>query len=215
MATAVITTITATTTITTTIIDEVAAGMTGDAAGVRVLVLPGLGGSGPEHWQTRWESCEQACARVHQSEWDQPVLADWLRAVDDAIARADAPVVLVAHSLACVLVAHGARRPAWARVAGALLVAPADVESPTHTPPETRGFAPIPAAPLPFPATVVASRNDPYVAFERARAFARAWHAELVDLGEAGHINALSGLGDWAEGRALLASLIERAGAAR
>ena len=77
-----------------------------------------------------------------------------------------------------------------------------------------RGFAPIPAAPLPFPATVVASRNDPYVAFERARAFATAWGAELVDLGDAGHINASSGLGDWAEGRALLAALVARAGAA-
>ncbi len=183
----------------------------GRRAGAKLLILPGLGGAGPEHWQTQWESCEHACARVQQRDWDRPALAEWLANVDDALARADGPVVLVAHSLACALVAHGARRPAWASVVGALLVAPADVESPAHTPPETRGFAPMPSGPLPFPTIVVASLDDPYVAPERARHFARCWNAELVDVGARGHINAASGLGDWAEGRRLLGTLLARA----
>jgi predicted alpha/beta hydrolase family esterase len=54
----------------------------------------------------------------------------------------------------------------------------------------------------------VASRNDPYCAFERAQQFAKAWGSELLDLGEAGHINADSGLGDWPWGRAQLQSLM-------
>ncbi|HVX95062.1 MAG TPA: alpha/beta hydrolase [Polyangia bacterium] len=178
---------------------------------VRILVLPGLGGSGPGHWQTRWEACEPSCARVEQRDWDRPNLAEWLRAADEAIAAAGGPVVLVAHSLACSLVAHGARRPAWAPVVGALLVAPADVDSPAHTPDETRGFAPIPTEPLPFPATVVSSRNDPYVSFERARELAGRWRAQFVDAGSVGHINADSGLGEWMEGRRLLGALIARA----
>jgi predicted alpha/beta hydrolase family esterase len=185
--------------------------MAGRDAAIQVLVLPGLGGSGPEHWQTRWEVREPACARVEQRDWDRPALAEWLDAADAAIAGAGGPVVLVAHSLACALVAHGARRPAWARVAGALLVAPADVDSPAHTPPETRGFAPMPVAALPFPATVVASHDDPFVTLDRARGFARAWGAAFVDLGPCGHINATSGLGDWAAGRALLEALVARA----
>ncbi|HVU52089.1 MAG TPA: alpha/beta hydrolase [Polyangia bacterium] len=185
--------------------------MTVRAPPVRLLVLPGLGGSGPEHWQTRWEAGEPGCARVQQREWDRPDLAEWLRAVDRELAGGDGPVVLIAHSLACALVAHGARRPAWSRVVGALLVAPADVESPTRTPPETRGFAPIPVEPLPFAATVVSSQNDPYVAFERARELARRWGAEFVDAGVIGHINAASGLGDWTEGRRLLRALVARA----
>jgi uncharacterized protein len=185
--------------------------MTVRAAPLRLLVLPGLGGSGPEHWQTRWEACEPGCARVHQREWDRPQLDEWLRAVDAALASGEGPVVLVAHSLACSLVAHGARRAAWARVVGALLVAPADVDSPERTPPETRGFAPIPTAPLPFAATVVTSHDDPFVAFERARELARRWGAELVDVGSLGHINAASGLGDWPEGRHLLRALVARA----
>jgi serine hydrolase len=177
----------------------------------RLLILTGLGGSGPEHWQTRWEAREPDCARVCQRDWDRPELAEWLATVDAALAENDGPVALVAHSLACSLVAHGARRPGWERVVAALLVAPADVESETRTPPETRGFAPVPATSLPFPATVVASRNDPYVELERARDFARRWGARFVDVGTLGHINAASGLGDWPEGRALLDELLARA----
>jgi predicted alpha/beta hydrolase family esterase len=185
--------------------------MPGGFIPARVLVLPGLGGSGAEHWQTRWEACEPACVRVEQRDWDRPELAEWLRTVDAAIAAAGGPVVLVAHSLACALVAHGARRPAWAPVVGALLVAPADVDSPSHTPDETRGFAPMPTAPLPFAATVVSSRNDPFVSFERARELAELWGAQFVDAGSVGHINAESGLGDWVEGRRLLGALVARA----
>jgi predicted alpha/beta hydrolase family esterase len=180
------------------------------AAPVRLLVLPGLGGSGPAHWQTVWEASDLACSRVEQRDWERPQLDEWLDAADAAIGAVEAPVVLVAHSLACVLVAHGAGRPGWSRVAGALLVAPADVDSPAHTPPETRGFAPIPQRALPFPATVIASRNDPYVDLERARHLAGAWGATFVDAGEIGHINAASDLGDWPEGRRWLAELVAR-----
>jgi predicted alpha/beta hydrolase family esterase len=201
---------TATATITTTI-TTTEREMTVRAEPVRLLVLPGLGGSGPEHWQTRWEAADAACARVHQSDWDRPDLVAWLRSVDAALAEIDGPVALVAHSLACALVAHGARRPAWTRVVAALLVAPADVDSPTRTPPETRCFSPVPTQSLPFAATVVASQNDPFVDFARARELARRWGAELVDVGAIGHINAASGLGDWAEGRRVLGALVARA----
>jgi predicted alpha/beta hydrolase family esterase len=185
--------------------------MTVRATPFRLLVLPGLGGSGPEHWQTRWQACEPGCARVEQREWDQPDLGEWLRTVDEALAAGEGPVVLVAHSLACALVAHGARRPAWSSVVAALLVAPADVDSEARTPPETRCFSPMPTGPLPFSATVVASHDDPFVAHERARELARGWGAEFVDAGTVGHINAASGLGDWAEGRRLLRALVARA----
>jgi uncharacterized protein len=119
-----------------------------------------------------------------------------------------APVAIAAHSLGCALVAHAARRAPAVAIRAALLVAPADVDSPAHTPPETRAFAPMPLARLAFPATVVASRNDPYVTLERARAFAAAWGATFVDAGALGHINAASGLGDWRDGRAYLEALL-------
>lgn len=175
-----------------------------------ILVLPGLGNSGPGHWQTVWETQSPGCVRVEQRDWDRPELSAWLAALEEALEAAGNPVVLVAHSLSCSLVAHFAVRypEQRRRIRAALLVAPADVDSPDHTPPETRGFAPIPLARLPFPSIVVASRNDPYVEFSRAEALALAWGSELVDAGNAGHLNAESQLGAWEPGRRCLERLI-------
>jgi len=178
------------------------------------LIIPGLGGSGPEHWQTRWQACLPRCTRLAVDDWDRPDRELWLQALRRSLAAAGEPVVAVAHSLGCALMAHAiARWPALApdAVRAALLVAPADVDSPARTPPETRGFAPLPLARLPFPATVIASRDDPYVAIDRARLLAHAWHAQFVDAGAIGHINATSGLGDWPAGQSDLRALIARA----
>ncbi|HEY4395956.1 MAG TPA: alpha/beta hydrolase [Polyangia bacterium] len=180
-----------------------------------MLILPGLGGSGPEHWQTRWEALYPGYLRIEQRDWDHPRRADWLTALDAALAVVNESVVLVAHSLGCALVAHAASRPSVAVVGAALLVAPADVDSPARTPPETRDFAPLPLRPLPFPATVVASEDDPYVTLPRARAFAAAWGATFVDAGPRGHLNAASGLGDWPEGHRHLEALLARGRSAR
>ena len=70
----------------------------------------------------------------------------------------------------------------------------------------------LPAEPLGLPTVVVASRNDPVMTFPRARHWAATWGAELVDLGEAGHINAEAGFGRWAYGLAVLNRLAARAG---
>jgi len=176
-----------------------------------VLIVPGLNGSGPAHWQTRWEALYPRTVRVAQRDWDHPVCAEWRSTLETAIGEAPEPVTLVAHSLGCALVAHLASRPIAARIVAALLVAPADVDSPLHTPAETRGFAPMPMTALPFPATVVASDDDPYVTITRARAFAAAWGAAFVDAGPRGHLNAASGLGDWPDGRRQLEALLARA----
>jgi uncharacterized protein len=176
-----------------------------------VLVVPGLNGSGAGHWQTRWEALYPRTVRVAQRDWDHPDCAEWRTTLESAIAAAPEPVVLVAHSLGCALVAHLASRPSAARIAAALLVAPADVDSLERTPPETRSFAPMPTAPLPFPGTVVASEDDPYVTLARAQAFAAAWGATFVHAGRKGHLNADSGLGDWPEGRRHLEALLARA----
>jgi predicted alpha/beta hydrolase family esterase len=124
--------------------------------------------------------------------------------LEDAVVGAAGRVVLVAHSLGCALVAHWAQSGSVALVAGALLVAPPDVEEIRHYLPEIESFVPLPMTRLPFASVVVASATDPYVDPARARAFAAAWGARLVDLGDAGHINADAGFHAWEEGRALL-----------
>jgi uncharacterized protein len=172
-----------------------------------ILILPGYADSGPGHWQSHWERADPAFRRVVQDDWLQPRLADWLVALDRRVAACDMPPVLVAHSLACSLVAHWAARTR-AAAKGALLVAPADVDSPAHTPEEVRSFSPIPLVRLPFPSIVVASTDDPFVTLERAAALAHAWGSRLVTLERGGHVNADAGYGPWPEGRRWLDELL-------
>jgi serine hydrolase len=176
-----------------------------------VLIVPGLGGSGSSHWQTRWEVTLPRAERVCQRDWDRPDRGAWVAAFGAALERGSEPAVVVAHSLGCAVVAHAVLAGAQARIRAALLVAPADVDATQFTHPQTASFAPMPLAPLPFAATVVASADDPFVSIDRARAFASAWRAPLVEVGRLGHINADSGLGDWKAGRALLDQLWARA----
>ena len=166
------------------------------------ITLPGIGGSGATHWQSHWEAGDPCFTRFRPGDWDRPDLADWQRALEEAIASAKMPPVLVAHSLACLLVAHAARRIAG-RVKGAFLVAVPDPASPVF-PQAARSFADPSRQALPFPALMIASANDPYAAPEYVRARAREWHAGLVEIGTCGHINGASGLGDWEQGRRLL-----------
>ncbi len=165
-----------------------------------VLILPGWQGSGPGHWQSRWERAH-GYRRVEQHDWMRPLRGDWIARLEDVLlsggVEPDEPAVLVAHSLGCVLVS------AWAahsrnthRVKGALLVAPPDVER-DDLRQTLNSWAPIPVLPLPFKTVVFTSSNDPFCAQERARLFAAAWGAEFVDAGPRGHLNAESGLGDW------------------
>jgi predicted alpha/beta hydrolase family esterase len=172
-----------------------------------ILILPGYADSGPDHWQSHWERADPACRRVVQEDWLLPRLDDWLAALDRHVRECASPPVLAAHSLACALVAHWAAS-ASAPVKGALLVAPADVDSALHTPDEVRSFSPIPLARLPFPSIVVASGDDPFVTPARAAAFARAWGSRLITLPRAAHVNADAGYGPWPEGRELLADLL-------
>jgi predicted alpha/beta hydrolase family esterase len=170
-----------------------------------VLIVPGWGDSGPEHWQSLWAQGDPEFRRVVQRDWFYPICAEWVETLAREIRAVGRPVVLAAHSLGCTAVAHCARAGALP-IHGALLVAPPDVERPDF-PPVIEGFTPVPRERLPFPSVVVASRNDPFSAFERARALAEAWGSRLVDAGDHGHLNADAGLGPWPLGERLLAEL--------
>jgi predicted alpha/beta hydrolase family esterase len=177
--------------------------------GVATLILPGLGNSGPEHWQSQWERRDASCRRVLQREWDTPTCANWVARLDEVIASLPSAVVLAAHSLACALVAHWAAMASdghLARVQGALLVAPSDPDGPNY-PAGPTGFVPVPLQRLPFPSIVVASSDDLYITPARARQYADAWNSRFVLLENAGHINVASGFGAWPEGYALLSVL--------
>ena len=96
------------------------------------LIIPGWNGSGTNHWQSHWQLLLPNSKRIHVESWSQPNLEDWIEAIDRDVRNSPTDkVVLVAHSLGCVAVAHWARRHGgWRsdRIKSALLVAPADTE---------------------------------------------------------------------------------------
>lgn len=174
-----------------------------------ILMILGYTNSGPDHWQSRWQSRLSTARRVEQAEWSKPVREDWVARLVEEVNRSTRPVVLVAHSLGVPTLIHAVPHIAD-KVAGAFLVAPPDVANPAIRPRHLMTFGPYPREPLPFPSLTVASRNDPFGTFEHADDIANAWGSLLVDAGESGHLNAESGHGPWPEGTMVFAQFLNR-----
>jgi predicted alpha/beta hydrolase family esterase len=171
-----------------------------DIKDLTILILPGLGGSGPDHWQTAWATAFPGMRRVEQANWEKPVYEEWAARLTEAVAKATPPIVLVAHSLGTSLTMRWAfdRADHARRVAGAFLVAPTDRDRFDASPSSpVRGWGPMILKRLPFPSAVMASRDDDRVSFDRAGVFANAWGSTLTDVGNLGHIGSASRLGLW------------------
>lgn len=178
------------------------------------LILPGLAGSPEGHWQYLWAEERENARYVQQEDWDFPNLERWIANLEAALSASQG-AYLVAHSLGCILAAHMARRPVASKIRGALLVAPCDLEATDRIHPGLIRFGAMPETPLPFPSMLVASRDDPYMRFDRAEHFAARWGSSLHDIGYAGHINLSSGFGRFNRGYRLFDQLSERVEAAR
>lgn len=168
------------------------------------LIVPGLDGSPAPHWQHWWAATDPKSLMIDLSDLSRPVPMVWeIELASMILQHPDS--ILVGHSLGAVLIARLLANWPHLRVRGALLVAPA----------ETKGndrigqFGTIPELRMDIPTTVVASRNDPWMSFARSAHLAKTWGSELVDLGEAGHINVASGFGPWAGGKALRDDLMK------
>lgn len=167
------------------------------AVATRVLILPGWQNSGAAHWQSRWQ-VKHGFERVQQADWDWPRRGDWMAQLEEAVLSDPQPTLLVAHSLGCHLVAAWAAHTRHAaNIKGALLVAPPDTAR-SDMPRST--WRAIVRQRLSFAALMPYSTDDPFCTSERALAMAADWGAEAVSLGDKGHINGDSGLGDWPEG---------------
>jgi len=181
-----------------------------------VLIVPGLRDHVPGHWQTILEARllaqgwkVRSVAAMGRADLD---CAARLQAIERAAQRVEGPLLIVAHSGGCIMVAHWAQRT-MRRVAGALLAVPPDFESPM---PEgypsladlaSAGWLPVPRTPLPFPSLVATSSDDPLGAPERVRELAQAWGSREVPLGAVGHLNPASGFGEWPQAEELIREL--------
>ena len=171
-----------------------------------VLIVPGLRDHVDAHWQTLLGAHLKACGRevrtvppMGRTDLD---CAARVEAIEREAQSIEGPLVLVAHSGGCVMVAHWARQTRRA-VQGALMATPPDFEEampegyPTLEELRAGGWLPVPRERLPFPSIVAASRNDPLGAFDSIAQLAEGWGSRLVDLGEVGHLNPASGFGEW------------------
>ncbi|MFM9925913.1 alpha/beta hydrolase [Variovorax sp. H27-G14] len=186
-----------------------------------VLIVPGLRDHVADHWQTLLAAKLPKVRSVPPLEQDKLSCAARVDAIDRALRDIEGPVVIVAHSAGAMMVVHWAARlgtpstpgtpdtldTLGARnalaIRGALLAAPADLETPmpagypTLDVLDSNGWLPVPRSALPFPSIVAASSNDPLARLDRTRELARCWGSRLVELGAVGHLNPNSGFGEW------------------
>ncbi len=183
-----------------------------DSATPTILIVPGLRDHMPAHWQTRLEQKLPNAISVPRMERDKLSCAAWVTKLDESLAAIEGPVILVAHSAGVMIVVHWAQQHSRP-IAGALLAAPPDFESPlpegypTGGVLRASGWLPTPRERLPFPTIVGASTNDPLGRYERVESLAQSWGSKLVNLGNVGHLNPASGYGEWPQAEALIGEL--------
>ncbi|MBP0618549.1 RBBP9/YdeN family alpha/beta hydrolase [Cupriavidus consociatus] len=181
-----------------------------------VVIVPGFRDHMPDHWQTllaeRLREQGREVYIVPQIDHDQRLRSARVANLERVVRGIEGPIVLVAHSVGCLIAVHWARQ-AKREVQGVLLAAPPDFDTPMpagYSDPQTladNGWTPMPRERLPFPSIVVASRNDPIGAFENVRGMAQAWGSRFVDAGEVGHLSPADGFGVWEQAEELVREL--------
>lgn len=193
--------------------------MSKSATAPTVLIVPGLRDAVADHWQTLLAPQLPRVRSVPPMGRTDLSCSARVEAIEGAVQAIEGPVVIVAHSGGCIMVAHWARRTRRT-VHGALLATPPDFDQPlpdgypTLAALHAGGWLPVPRERLPFPSIVAASRNDPLGRFERVAEMAQAWGSRLVDIGEVGHLNPASGFGAWPRALELIDELTTVASAA-
>ena len=175
----------------------------------KTLIVPGLDGSPSPHWQDWWARTDPNAMFVDLPDPRRPIHEAWEAALAVMILRHPGSI-LVGHSLGSVLIAQMLDRWSGLRVRGAVLVAPADPMARFDDCRRIRRFGPLPDRALDVPTVLVASRNDPWMSFDRSRDLADDLGADLIDLGHAGHVNVASGFGPWPGGKVIRDRLLDQ-----
>ncbi|MGB8697068.1 alpha/beta hydrolase [Acinetobacter sp.] len=172
---------------------------------IHTVIVPGVGGSEPAHWQSWLQRQLMSCSRVQQKDWNNPVLETWISEFVNTVAPIQGKIQIVAHSFGCLTtVAALAQHPELnQKIKNLILVAPAnparfgeagfardsqqDYQSYFHQ------------LKIEVPTTLLISENDPWLNFEDAQCLAQAWKLNPINLGQVGHINIASGFGPFPE----------------
>ncbi|MEE9902903.1 MAG: alpha/beta hydrolase [Acinetobacter haemolyticus] len=172
---------------------------------VHTLIVPGVGGSEAQHWQSWLQQQLVSSSRVQQKYWDRPVLSEWVTEFLSALEAINSPVQVVAHSFGCLTsVAALAEHPELkAKVKNLVLVAPANParfgESgfARHSLTDYKQY--FHQLQIDLPTTLLISENDPWLGYVDALQLAQAWKLSPINLGAVGHVNVASGFGPFPE----------------
>jgi len=168
------------------------------------LIIHGLGGSGPDHWQT-WLYHELTNRNMNVcyptfSNFDTPDKEVWLRELSDCLSTIphNHTLTVITHSLGCLLWLHHLETETIRNAEQAILVAP---PSPTITLKSAKSFyhPPLNSSHLVKGAketVFVHSTNDPYCSIKDAELYTKLG-AKSIIFPNMGHINTESGYGRW------------------
>lgn len=172
---------------------------------IHTVIVPGVGGSEHDHWQSWLQRQLKSCSRVQQQDWNKPVLHKWVEQFVKTVQSIQEPIQIVAHSFGCLTtVAALAQHPELNQnIKNLVLVAPAN---PARF--GDAGFAResqndyqqyFHQLKLQVPTQMIISENDPWLNFQDALQLAKAWKIRPKNLGQVGHINVASGFGPFPE----------------
>lgn len=172
---------------------------------MHTVIVPGVGGSDYDHWQSWLQRQLMCCSRVQQHDWNHPELQLWVNRFLDTVEPIQGPVQIVAHSFGCLTtVAALDQHPTLShKIKKIILVAPAN---PARF--GDQGFARnsqndyaayFHNIQLKVPTDMIISENDPWLNFEEALLLAQSWNVRPTNLGKVGHINVASGFGPFPE----------------
>lgn len=172
---------------------------------IHTVIVPGVGGSEHDHWQSWLQRQLKSCSRVQQQDWNKPVLHEWIEQFFKTVQSIQEPIQIVAHSFGCLTtVAALAQHPELNQnIKNLVLVTPAN---PARF--GDAGFAResqndyqqyFHQLKLQVPTQMIISENDPWLNFQDALQLAKAWKIRPKNLGQVGHINVASGFGPFPE----------------
>lgn len=172
---------------------------------IHTVIVPGVGGSEHDHWQSWLQRQLKSCSRVQQQDWNKPLLHAWVEQFVKTVQAIQEPIQIVAHSFGCLTtVAALAQHPELnQKIKNLVLVAPAN---PARF--GDAGFARdsqndyqqyFHQLKLQVPTQMIISENDPWLNFQDALQLAKAWKIRPKNLGQVGHINVASGFGPFPE----------------
>ena len=169
------------------------------------VIVPGVGGSEAQHWQSWLQQQLMSSSRVQQQHWDRPILNQWVAQFVKTVTAIKSPIQIVAHSFGCLTsVAALAEHPELkTKVKNLILVAPAnparfgEAGFARHSLMNYQAY--FHQLSIDVSTTLLISENDPWLGYVDALQLAQAWKLTPINLGQVGHVNVASGFGPFPE----------------